>query len=82
MQNMNLSQEKMDALLRMAGQKLGKSPEQLRASLENGDISKAVAGLDPKIQAQIGSLLQNPKALEALLGNDKIRSMLGNLGGK
>ena len=69
----------MDALFKLAGQKLGKDPEELKASLQQGNVSQAIGSLDPKTQAQISSLLQNPKALEAMLGNEQVKSMLANL---
>lgn len=83
MGNMNLSPEKMDSLLKIAGQKLGRDPAELKTQLENGNMEQMLGKLDPKTQTQITSLMNNPKALETLLGNEKIRNMVaGFMGGQ
>jgi len=80
--NFNISPDKQNALLKMAAQKLGKDPEELKSQLESGKLDSLTQNMDAKSLGQLNSLLQNPKAVEALLGNDKIRAMLGNLGNK
>lgn len=80
MNNFNMSQENQNALLQMAAKKLGKDPNELMEQLQSGQLDSITKGMDQKTTNQIGALLNNPKALETLLGNDKIRSMLENLG--
>lgn len=80
MNNFNLSEDKQNALLQMAAQKLGKSPAELKAQLESGNLDSLAKGMDAKSVQQINSLLNNPKALEALLANEKIRGILSGLG--
>lgn len=82
MNNFNISPDKQNALLKMAAQKLGKDPEELKSQLESGKLDSLTQNMDAKSLGQLNSLLQNPKAVETLLGNDKIRAMLGNLGNK
>lgn len=82
MNNFNISPDKQNALLQMAAQKLGKDPEEMKSQLESGKLDSLTKNMDAKSLGQINSLLQNPKAIEALLGNDKVRAMLGNLGKK
>lgn len=83
MNNLNLSPDKMDALLKLAGQKLGKSPENLKSQLEQGNLNQIIGGLDPKIQKQIGDLANNPTALNMLMQNNNVKNMLsGLMGGK
>jgi hypothetical protein len=64
---LNLSGDKLNALLAMAGQKLGKSPGEIMAQVQSGNVEGLTGGLDPKTKARIDGLLQNPKALEAML---------------
>jgi len=78
--NFNVSDDKKNALLQMASQKLGKSPDELQSMLESGQIGELTQNLDPKTAGQVNALLNNPKALETLLKNDKLRAMLGSLG--
>lgn len=83
MNNINLPDDKLNALLAMAGKKLGKDPAELKDQLESGKLDSVLGGMDPKAAGQINSLLKNPKALEAMLGNEQVRNMLGGmLGGK
>lgn len=82
MNNFNLPEDKLNQLLAIAGQKLGKDPQQLRSDLEAGKLDGVMGGLDSKTAGQVNGLLQNPKALEALLANEKIRNMLGSILGK
>lgn len=79
---MNLSPDKMDTLLNMAGKKLGKDPQNLKRELENGNLKQAISGLDPSTQSKISEIVNNPKALEAVLQSDKFKSMLSGLMGK
>lgn len=79
MNNFNLSDEKMASLLEIAGKKLGKDPQELKAQLESGQLDNVLGNMSPQAANQINGLLQNPKALEAMLQNEKVRNMLGGL---
>jgi len=80
--NLNVSGEQMNTLLNIASKKLGKTPEQLQAELDQGKMDELVKNLDPKVAGQVNGLLKNPKALEAMMGNEKVKNMLENLMGK
>lgn len=83
MNNANFPPDKMEGILKLAGQKLGKDPQELKSQLEQGNLNQVIGGLDPKVQKQINALANNPKALEAIMKNDAISSMLsGLMGGK
>lgn len=80
MNNFNLSEDKQNALIQMAAQKLGKDPAELKKQLESGQIDNITKGMDSKTTGQLNALLNNPKAVEALLGNENIRNILSGLG--
>jgi len=80
MNNLNLSDDKVNALLNMASQKLGKSPDDLKSQLQSGNLDSLMGGIDPKAASQIQNLLSNPAALEALMKNEQLRKLLGGLG--
>lgn len=82
MQNLNLSEANKNALLKLAQQKLGADPEQLRRQLDSGNAADLVKNLDPKTQAKVNGLMQNPQALNALLKNPQVQNLLKNLSGK
>lgn len=83
MNNLNLTPDKMDSLLKIASQKLGKDPSDLKNQLEQGNLNNILGVLDPKLQNQISSIANNPKAVESMLQNPNIANMLsGLIGGK
>lgn len=79
MNNFNLPDDKKDALLGMLGQKLGQDPKQLQQQLEAGKLDNIMGNMDPKAAGQVNQLLQNPKALEAMLSNEKVKNMIAGL---
>lgn len=81
MNNLNLSDSQLSALLNMAGKKLGQDPAQLKSQLENGKLDNLLGGLDASTAQKVNGVLSNPKAVEALLGNEQVRSLLQSLGG-
>jgi response regulator of citrate/malate metabolism len=82
MQNLNLSQQQLDNLLKIAGKKLGQDPEDLRARLENGELDQIIGGLKPETQSKIAELANNPKAVEALLGGGRLGEIIANFTNK
>jgi hypothetical protein len=82
MQNLNLSQQQMENLLKIAGKKLGKDPEALREQLERGELDQMISGLKPETQSKITELANNPKAVEALLGGGRLGEILANFTNK
>lgn len=81
MNNLNLSPDKMNSLLKMAGQKLGKNPDDIKAQLENGNLDQVISGLDPNVQSKISALAKDPKAVEALMKNNNVQNLLSGLMG-
>ncbi len=82
MNNLNLSDLKKNALLQMAGKQLGTDPNKLREQLETGNVSDIVDGLDAQQREKLNGFLNNPKALQALLGNTQVQDLLKNLSGQ
>lgn len=79
----NVPQDKLDALLGIAGKQLGKDPQQLRQELESGNLNNVLNGMNEKTANQVNQVLNNPEALNAMLANDKIKKLIdGLMGGK
>lgn len=72
---MNMSQKNLDALLALASKKLGTSPEELRKSLENGNLSNALKGMSASDNAALQQALSNPKLAEKLLSTSQAQEM-------
>lgn len=83
MNNLNISDDKLNALLNMAGKKLGQDPGALKSQIESGNLDSVLSKMDDKSKAQMNNMLQNPKALEDLMSNDKIKNLVNSfLGGQ
>ncbi len=73
----NLSPSQLDAMLKMAGQKLGRDPQTLKEQLQQGNLDQL--GMNAQQQQQIGQLLKNPQALSQFLEQPQIKQMLNQL---
>ncbi len=79
----DLSPDKMEQLLQLAGKKMGTDPRKLQQQLEQGAFDDAIRGLNQNQQAMFHQVLQDPKALEQLLSTPKAQQLLRTLmGGK
>lgn len=75
----NITPQQADALLRLAGQKLGRDPQALKAQLQSGQLDSLVQGLPAEQRQKLASLLGNPQAMNQLLENPQLRQMLSQL---
>lgn len=82
MNNFNLSQSQMDALMNMAGKKMGTDPQKLKEQMQSGQMDGVLKGLSPNQQAQINNLMNNPAAIEQFMSNPKVQQLLRGLMGK
>ena len=74
---MNISPEKLDMLLKTAGQRLGKDPQVLKNQLQSGSLDGL--GIDQNQQRQIGDLLKDPQAMAKFFEQPQIKDMLQQL---
>jgi len=74
---MNISPEKLDMLLKTAGQRLGKDPQVLKNQLQSGSLDGL--GIDQSQQRQIGDLLKDPQAMAKFFEQPQIKDMLQQL---
>jgi hypothetical protein len=72
---------KKNALLAMAGKKLGQDPASLKQQIEAGQMKGILNKMDPKAKAQMMSFLGDPKKFEAFLSDDKVKTLLASLSG-
>lgn len=69
----NLSQNQLDAMLKMAGSRLGVSPEALKQQLQSGKLPQGVSN------TMVSQYLSDPKKLESLLSSPQARQFLQNM---
>jgi len=79
--NLNLSEAKLNALLSMAGKKLGQDPQTLKQQLQSGKLDDIMNGMDTSAKEKMAGLMNDPKRLEALMQDDKVKKLLSGLMG-
>jgi len=80
MLNANINEMKKNALLQMAGKQLGKDPSEIKEKLESGQVQDIVNGLSDEQKQKLSNVLQNPQALNNLLGSEQMQNLLKSLG--
>ncbi len=81
--NSNFSENQLDALIRLAGKKMGTDPQKLKQQMENGQMDGILKNLNANQQAQFQNLVNNPAAIQQLMENPNMQALLKNLmGGK
>lgn len=76
---MNLNPKQIDGLLKMAGSRLGRDPQQLRQQLQNGNIQQVTQGMSPQQQQQIAEILKDPQAIARFVENPQVQQMIAQL---
>ena len=75
---MNLSPKQIDGLLKMAGSRLGRDPQQLRQQLESGNLQQITQGMNPR-QQQVAEILKDPQAIARFVENPQVQQMIAQL---
>ena len=76
---MNLSPKQIDGLLKMAGSRLGRDPQQLRQQLESGNLQQITQGMNPQQQQQVAEILKDPQAIARFVENPQVQQMIAQL---
>lgn len=71
-----------EKILKAAGSKLGASPEQLRQTLEKGDLKMLAAGLTKSDREKLRSVLANKELMTKLKNASSPEDVMRLLGGK
>ncbi len=72
----NISEKQLSELLRLASKKLGKSEDELKSHLTEGNIEKLTANLNEKQKNNISELLKDPKKVEGMLSNPMVKNII------
>ncbi|MFT3952863.1 MAG: hypothetical protein QM689_13165 [Oscillospiraceae bacterium] len=72
---LKLSQKSLDSLMKIASQKLGTSPEELKKQLESGNFDKALASMPKDEGEKLLAALSNPKIAEKLLSTPQAQEI-------
>lgn len=74
--NFNISQNKLDSMLKTASEKLGTSPDKLKNQLKQGNFDAL------KSNPNLNAILNNPEKLRQILQSEQIQNILRNLNEK
>lgn len=72
------NKETLELLLQLASKKLGTTPEELKESIENGDLEKVKGSVRSSDAEKLKQIMQNPELASELLSTPQAR-MLMNL---
>lgn len=77
-----MNETQMQALLKLAAQRLNTTPEALRAAAENGSLQNITGQTDSPQAAQLKKVLSDPEAAKKLLSSPAAQKLLDALGGQ
>ena len=72
----NLNQERMQALIQMVAKRTGMDPQALQAQVESGKLDQMAQQMNPQQSQQLNRLLSNPKELQRMMANPALQNML------
>lgn len=82
MADISFTPEQLQKLLNYAGQRLGTTPEKLKAAFQQGGLSALSQALSPEEAAKAENLIQNKEQAEALLQDPAVQRLLIQLLGQ
>lgn len=78
---MTEKEKQMQEILNSLSQRLGESPEKLKANIQNGDMSKVFNNMNPKQADKINEILNDKEKTEKLLKTPQAQALLKKLMG-
>ena len=78
---MTEKEKQIQNILNSLSQKLGESPDKLKANMQNGDMSKMFNNMDKKQAEKVQSILNDKQKTEKLLSTPQAQALLKKLMG-
>ncbi|MBR6336600.1 MAG: hypothetical protein IKR76_02610 [Ruminococcus sp.] len=82
MQNQQLDSKALQALIKMASQKLGTTPERLEQQISDGSLERAINNMHGSSGRILQQAMKDPKSAEKYLNTPGAKSIYKKLGGK
>lgn len=73
---MEVIMNNIEKMLETVSQKLGTTPENLRKSLEKGDLKSAISNMPPKDAQKLNMILNNKKLMEQFAKSPQAQEIL------
>ncbi len=71
-----------NALLKMAGKKLGLNPNQLKSDLEKGDLTAVTKGMSKEESDKLKKVLSDPTMTKKIFESKEAQELMKKLSGK
>lgn len=78
---MTEKEKQIQNILNSLSQRLGESPDKLKANMQNGDMSKVFNNMDRKQAERVQSILNDREKTEKLLSTPQAQALLKKLMG-
>lgn len=78
---MTEKEKQIQNILNSLSQRLGESPDKLKANMQNGDMSKMFNNMDKKQAEKVQSILNDREKTEKLLSTPQAQALLKKLMG-
>ncbi len=72
----NMSNNKLEELLKTTSQRLGTTPEALKQAAQNGDLSQMLGQMNQNESAAMQKVLSDPEAAKKLLSTPQAQKLL------
>ncbi len=79
---MDPSNKQLENLLQVTAQRMGTTPDALKAAAQNGDLSQMMGGMGAKESAAMQKVLTDPEAAKKLLSTPQAQKLLELFGSK
>jgi hypothetical protein len=66
----------IEKFIKIAGAKLGMSPENLMGALEKGDMNSILANMKPEDKQKMKSMLEDGSAIDRIMSNPQAAAMM------
>ena len=76
---MNMNQKALDALLKMASQKVGTTPDNLKNQLESGQFQNLTKNMKPADAEKFKQLVGNQQMMEQLMSTPQAQELYKKL---
>lgn len=72
----DMSNNRLESLLKTASQRLGTTPEALKQAAQNGDLSRMLGNMNQNESAAMQKVLSDPEAAKKLLSTPQAQKLL------
>ncbi len=76
-----MDNSRLEALLKLTAQRMGSTPEALKAAAQNGDLASMLGNLGPSEGQAMQKVLSDPEAAKKLLSSPQAQKLLQMLQG-